>query len=87
MVWMNCLVDTLTTATYHRWKRGLKKLPSYLGATLIMLADQVVSVGFKGCNYLQSLRVNLKQALPLIAFVFDLKLRRKLLSNAKKGFL
>ena len=31
----------------------LAKLPSYLGATLAMLADQVVPVGFKGRNYLQ----------------------------------
>ena len=37
----------------------LAKLPGYLGATLAMLADQVVPVGFKGRNYLQSLRVNL----------------------------
>ncbi len=61
----------------------LAKLPSYLGDTLAMLADQVVPVGFKGRNYLQSPRVNLKQGLPLIAYVFDPKLRRKLLANVE----
>ncbi len=61
----------------------LAKLPGYLDATLAMLAEQVVPVGFKGRNYLQSLRVNLKQELPLIAYVFDTKLRRKLLANVE----
>ena len=78
------LFDGYTHYSHLLWmEERLAKLPSYLGANLAILADQVVPVGFNGRNYLQSLRVNLKQELPLIAYVFDPKLRRKLLANVE----
>jgi asparagine synthase (glutamine-hydrolysing) len=60
-------------------QRKFAYLPRSIRRVIAQSAEQLLPVGLKGRNYLQSLNVNLQEGLPLIASYFDATQRRKLL--------
>ena len=61
--------------------KNLKLIPSAIQKTVSQLSENILPIGFKGRNWLQSLNVNLNNDLPLIANYFDSKYRKKLMSK------
>ena len=61
--------------------KNLKLIPNAIQKTVSQLSENILPIGFKGRNWLQSLNVNLKDDLPLIANYFDTKYRKKLMSK------
>lgn len=62
-----------------RMQRTSGRLPSLLLRPLAKAVPAVLPLGFKGRNWLQSLAVDLKDGLPLIASYFDVRSRRQLM--------
>jgi len=59
--------------------------PEWLRSTIAQSAEYLLPVGLKGRNYLQGLKANVKNELPLLASYFDATTRRSLLNNNGKG--
>ena len=62
-------------------QKNLGWIPHPLRAACARLGERLLPVGFKGRNWLQSLDVDLRQGLPLIASYFDAEARRGLLGE------
>lgn len=61
--------------------KNLKLIPNAIQKTVSQLSENILPIGFKGRNWLQSLNIDLKNELPLIANYFDSKFRKKLMNE------
>lgn len=60
--------------------RGLTRLvPRFLRAPIAFAAERLLPLGFRGRNYLQNVAADLERDLPLIAYHFDRRARRRLI--------
>ena len=62
-------------------QRTLGRLPQVVRGPLARAGGALLPLGFKGRNWLQSLDIDLKDGLPLIAQYFDTRARRQLMSH------
>jgi asparagine synthase (glutamine-hydrolysing) len=62
-------------------EKYLKNAPYFLRKNVSSIAGMIMPVGMKGRNWLQGLKVDLREGVPLIANYFDLPTRRKLIST------
>lgn len=60
-------------------RKRLARLPRLPLTLLAEMVERVLPVGFKGRNWLQSVRVDLEQHLPLVASCFDRRARQRLM--------
>ena len=61
-------------------EKYLENMPYFLRKNLSNIAGMIMPVGMKGRNWIQGLKVDLREGVPLIANYFDLPTRRKLIS-------
>lgn len=69
---------------YHRmiWLQNkLGWLPSSIKLMFSLFATHLLPIGFRGRNWLQAINFDREAGLPMIGFHFDLKARKKLLSQ------
>jgi asparagine synthase (glutamine-hydrolysing) len=67
-----------------KMQRTLGRLPQVVRGPLAGAGGVLLPLGFKGRNWLQSLGIDLKQGLPLIAQYFDSRARRRLMSHGQE---
>ena len=72
---------------YHHYdrllwlKNKIDKIPMYLRNIISNAAGNLLPIGFKGRNWLQTINCDLNNSLPLIANFFDIQTRQNLLGN------
>lgn len=64
-------------------EQNLRRIPLSCRSAIAQMGGVLLPVGFKGRNWLQGLSVDLKEGVPLIASLFDVAARRKLLNQYK----
>jgi asparagine synthase (glutamine-hydrolysing) len=64
-----------------KMQRTLGRLPQLVRGPLARAGGALLPLGFRGRNWLQSLGIDLKDGLPLIAQYFDTRARRQLMSR------
>jgi asparagine synthase (glutamine-hydrolysing) len=68
-------------------QHNLHWIPISLRTTISKMAEALLPVGFRGRNWLQSLKTDWERSVPLIATYFDPYMRRCLLSRQKWEFV
>jgi asparagine synthase (glutamine-hydrolysing) len=61
-------------------KRGLGRIPNPLRAVVSNAAERLLPIGFRGRTWLQAFGADLEHAVPLVASVFSISTRRRLMA-------